>query len=131
MRQFVIGHDALRQIAADAADDGTRLGHAGFASGSGIAGGSLAAIDGKAPHAFADLVDQAAARHLVGEAERALEADLVGAAMALDDDAVEAEEHAAIDGARIELAAQRVERLAGEQRADAAESRSALSALRT
>ena len=39
--------------------------------------------------------------------------------MALDDDAVEAEKHAAVDVARVHLLAQRLERLAGEQIADA------------
>ncbi len=36
--------------------------------------------------------------------------------MALDDDAVEPQEHAAIDVARVELAAERVQRLAGDER---------------
>src|SRR5690349_21766431 len=52
-----------------------------------------------------------APRHLVCGAEGTLEADRIGAAMALDDNAIEPEEHTAIDVARVELAAKRVERL--------------------
>ena len=109
--QFGIGEDAFGQIAADASHNRTQLSHAGFASlSSGVGAGATGGRAGKRRMPSDDLVDQPAARHLVGEPERALEADLVGAAMALDDDAVEPEEHAAIDVARIELAADGVER---------------------
>ena len=52
--------------------------------------------------------------HVVGDIDGAREAEGVGAAMALDDDAVKAEEHAAIGLARIHLVAKGVERLPGK-----------------
>src|SRR5690606_28302131 len=53
----------------------------------------------------------------------ALVSDLVGATMALDNDAIEAEENSAIDRPWVELGADGVKRLAGEQRADLAPER--------
>jgi hypothetical protein len=64
------------------------------------------------------LID-AGARHVDRHVEGAGEAERVGAAMAFHHDAVEAEEYAAIGGARIELAPQRVQRAAREEGADA------------
>ena len=63
--------------------------------------------------------------HAVADLDRRGEALRVGAAVALDDDAVEAEEDAAIDPARVHLRAQPLEGVAGEQVADAGQQRPA------
>src|SRR4051812_19423724 len=57
-------------------------------------------------------------RHVVGDIDGARDAERVRAPMALDHDAVKAEEDAAVDLARVHLLAQRVEGLPGEEIAD-------------
>ncbi len=74
------------RVGADAADDGLLVGHADLASGSdtgaALGGGHRGSVEGgEAAHALGDLVHEPAAGHFVAEAERGLEADLVGAAM--------------------------------------------------
>ena len=63
--------------------------------------------------------EQFVAHHVVAEIDRRGEALGVGAAVALDDDAVEAEEDAAIRLARVHLVAQHAEGVARQQVADA------------
>ena len=58
---------------------------------------------------LADLGEQLVAHHVVAEIDRVGEAFGIGAAVALDDDAVEAEEDAAVGLARIHLVAERAE----------------------
>src|SRR2546430_16694561 len=58
---------------------------------------------------LADLGEQIVAHHVVAEIDRTGEAFGVGAAVALDDDAVETEEDAAVRLARIHLVAERAE----------------------
>src|SRR5262249_32433051 len=62
-----------------------------------------------------DLREQFVARHVVAEIDGRGETLGVGAAVALDDDAVEPEENPAIDLSRIHLLLQRAERLARQQ----------------
>ena len=67
---------------------------------------------------WADLGEQAVANHLVADVDRRGEALGIGAAVALDDDAIETEEDAAVHLARIHLVAQRRERVARQQVAE-------------
>ena len=67
---------------------------------------------------LADLGEQIVAHHVVAEIDRVGEAFGVGAAVALDDDAVEAEEDAAVRLARIHLVAERAECAARQQVAE-------------
>ena len=71
------------------------------------------------PSAARDFRQQLVAHHAVAELDRGGETFGVGAAVALDDDAVEAEKHAAIGPARIHALAQLPERRPREQIADA------------
>ena len=65
------------------------------------------------------LASKIVAHHVVAEIDRCGEALGVGAAVALDDDAVEAEEDPAVGLARIHLVAQRAERRAGPEHSPA------------
>ena len=53
-----------------------------------------------------DLLEQRVPHHVVADIDRRREALIIRSAMALDDDPVQAEEHATIDLARIHLVAQ-------------------------
>src|SRR5690606_27221376 len=68
-----------------------------------------------------DLVPEAVADHVVADIHRRGEALGIRAAMALDDDAVEAEEHAAVRLARVHLLAHAVEGALGENVAELGE----------
>src|SRR6195256_1426967 len=76
-----------------------------------------------AREAAADLGKQFAAHHVVAQVYGAGETFRVGAAVALDDDAVEAEENAAIRLARIHLLVERAERAARQQVAESPDQR--------
>ncbi len=77
-----------------------------------------AAAGDAAPSAAVILAKKLIAHDAVAELDRGGKAFGVGAAVALDDDAVEAEKHPAIGAARIHALAQPTERRAGEQIAD-------------
>src|SRR5579883_3494 len=79
--------------------------------------GSLQGVESADP--VADLVEEAIDLHVDGDADRIGKAQRVGAAMALDADAVEPEEDRAVVAARIEPLAQLLERARGEEIADA------------
>ena len=65
-----------------------------------------------------DLGLQAVADHIIAHIDGGCEPFGIGAAMALDDHAVQAEEDAAIDLAWVHLLAQAIERALGENIAD-------------
>ena len=113
-RQFGIGQDLLRQIGAAAEHDRTYCSHE-TASCEVCAWVSAAAV--AIEHLF-DLVRQVVAGHLIANIDRIRKALAVGAAMALDDDAVEAEHHAAVGFRGVQLVAQRLEGVFGKQIAD-------------
>ena len=71
----------------------------------------------------ADAVQQIGAGHLITDFDRAREADGVGAAMALDDDPLQAEKHAAINGARVHTPTQFLKGAARQQIAEFGEER--------
>lgn len=109
--QLGVGDDALRQIGAAAAQNGAQNGQE---SCSLFGGGSLLRHRLRPRcrgHHLADLRHQVLASHFIAQFGRAGEADGVGAAMALDDDALEPQEDAAIDLARIHLVPQRCKAL--------------------
>ena len=72
-----------------------------------------------------DPVEQPVADHVVAKLDGRRKALVVGAAMALHDDAVQAEEHAAIGLAHVHLLAQPVEGALGEDIADPRHQRAA------
>src|SRR5712692_11678903 len=78
---------------------------------------------------LADLGEQIVAHHVVAEIDRTGEAFGVGAAVALDDDAVETEEDATVRLARIHLVAERAEGAARQQVAEPGRQRAAHLAL--
>ncbi len=115
-----VGEDMARQIAPTAEHDRTRHRHVGTLSATGLP----TAAFWLAEH-LGNLRLQLVARHVVAEVDRRGEAFGIGAAMALDDDAVEAEKYAAVDLAWIHLVLQCRERVAGEQIAELGEQRPA------
>ena len=115
-----VGEDMARQIASTAEHDRTRYRHVGTLSATGFARAAFLVAE-----RLGNLGLQLVARHVVAEVDRRSEAFGIGAAMALDDDAVEAEKHSAVDLAWIHLVLQCRERVAGEQIAELGEQRPA------
>ena len=121
-RQIGIGQDLARQIAAAAENDRTAYSHEAA---------PLSACCGSPPacrpSAAVILASSSSRTTLVAELDRGGEALGIGAAVALDDDAVEAEKDPAIGAARVDPFAQLVEGGAREQIADPAAERASAS----
>ena len=120
-RQFGVGDDALGQAGADAAHDRTKscsVHEGAFPKGLRFKVTAGAAVGARASLAWrdhvADLAEQFLAHHVVADLDRAGEALGVRPAMTLDDDAVKAEKHAAVDPAGVHLVAQRAKGVARE-----------------
>ena len=112
-RQIVVGEDVAGQIAAAAEHDRTHHRHEPAPLASRAIGLAV-----RARPCSPILASKLVAHHVVADIDGRGEALGVGAAMALDDDAVEAEEDAAVGFARIHLLAQRLERRARQQIAE-------------
>ena len=113
-RQLVVAENSRGKIAAAAEHHRTQYGH----EAAPLARRAVAVASQVARHRLADLGEQFVAHHVVTHVDGGGEAFGVGAAMAFDHDAVEAEKDAAIGLARVHLVAQRPERLPRQQIAE-------------
>ncbi len=119
--EIVIGDDFRRQIRAAAEHTervSSRSGRLCLPAGGRTVGGcGLGGLPYYSGAVGGDPRDHVRLAHVDGHVDGAGETQRIGAAVAFDHHAVEAQEYAAIRGARIQLAAQRAQRPAGQQRA--------------